>query len=111
MRSSSRTYLVRGVFHVNHVTGRMVMELGKNKKSYGAVTLSTRGQIAMPAQARRDFDIKPGEKLLVLDDLQEGIVLTKATIMACMMAAILKGLATMRDMLGTEPEDESERED
>lgn len=87
------------------------MELGKNKKSYGAVTLSTRGQIAIPAQARRDFDIKPGEKLLVLGDLQEGIVLTKATIMACMMAAILEGLATMRDMLGTEPEDESERED
>jgi len=40
------------------------MELAKNKESYGAVTLSTRGQITIPAQARRDFDIKPGEKLL-----------------------------------------------
>ena len=111
MRSSSRTYLVRSVFHVNHVTGRMVIELAKNKESYGPVTLSERGQTAIPAQARRDFDIKPGEKLPVLGDLQKGIVLTKATIMACMMAATLEGLATMRDMLATEPEDESERED
>jgi len=87
------------------------MELAKDKKFYGAVTVSERGQIAIPAQARRDFDIKPGEKLLVLADLTKGIVLTKATIMARMMAATLEGVATMKDMLGTEPEDESERED
>ncbi len=87
------------------------MELAKDKKFYGAVTVSERGQIAIPAQARRDFDIKPGEKLLVLADLRKGIVLTKATIMAGMMAATLEGLATMRDMLGIEPEDESEKED
>ncbi len=87
------------------------MELAKNKKFYGAVTVSTRGQIAIPAQARRDLHIKPGEKLLVLGDLEKGIVLTKATIMARMMAATLEGLATMRDGLGIDPEDESERED
>src|SRR5665647_415926 len=33
---------------------------------YGAVTVSERGQIALPAQARRDLGIKPGDKLLVL---------------------------------------------
>ena len=87
------------------------MELAKDKKFYGAVTVSERGQIAIPAQARRDFDIKPGEKLLVLADLTKGIVLTKATIMARMMAATLEGVATMKDMLGTEPEDESGKED
>jgi AbrB family looped-hinge helix DNA binding protein len=46
------------------------MELAKNKEFCGAVTLSTRGQITIPAQARRDLDINPGEKLLVLGDLQ-----------------------------------------
>src|SRR5665647_415923 len=35
---------------------------------YGAVTVSERGQIALPAQARRDLGIKPGDKLLVLGD-------------------------------------------
>ena len=86
------------------------MELAKNKKFYGAVTVSERGQIAIPAQARRDFDIKPGEKLLVLADLEKGIVLTKATIMARMMTATLEGMVTIRDILGIEAEDEYEKE-
>ena len=35
---------------------------------YGAVTVSERGQIAIPAQARLDLGIEPGDKLLVLGD-------------------------------------------
>lgn len=42
---------------------------------YGAVTVSERGQIALPAQARRDLGIEPGTKLLVLTDPQQGIAL------------------------------------
>lgn len=87
------------------------MELAENKKFYGTVTVSQRGQIAIPAQARRDFDIKPGEKLLVLADLEKGIVLTKATVMARMMTATLEGLAAIRDILGVEPERNSKNED
>ena len=33
---------------------------------YGWVTVSEKGQIALPAEARRDLDIKQGDKLLVL---------------------------------------------
>ncbi|PDP88704.1 AbrB family transcriptional regulator [Glycomyces fuscus] len=42
---------------------------------YGAVTVSERGQIAIPAKARRDLGISPGDKLLVLGDPQQGIAL------------------------------------
>ncbi|MDP4504011.1 AbrB/MazE/SpoVT family DNA-binding domain-containing protein [Nonomuraea turcica] len=42
---------------------------------YGAVTVSERGQIAIPAQARRDLGIRPGDKLLVLGDPQQGLAL------------------------------------
>ncbi|WDZ92659.1 AbrB/MazE/SpoVT family DNA-binding domain-containing protein [Nocardiopsis sp. HUAS JQ3] len=42
---------------------------------YGAVTVSERGQIAIPAKARRDLGIAPGDKLLVLGDPQQGIAL------------------------------------
>ena len=42
---------------------------------YGAVTVSERGQIALPAQARRDLGIKPGDKLLVLGDPEHGLAL------------------------------------
>ena len=32
---------------------------------YGSVTVGERGQIVIPAQARGDYEISPGEKLLV----------------------------------------------
>lgn len=42
---------------------------------YGAVTVSERGQIAIPAQARRDLGIGAGDKLLVLADPEQGLAL------------------------------------
>jgi len=42
---------------------------------YGAVTVSERGQISLPAKARRDLGISPGDKLLVLGDPQQGLAL------------------------------------
>ncbi|MDP3949492.1 AbrB/MazE/SpoVT family DNA-binding domain-containing protein [Microbacterium sp.] len=33
---------------------------------YGSVTVGERGQIVIPARARRDHDIAPGDKLIVL---------------------------------------------
>ncbi|GAA1109864.1 AbrB/MazE/SpoVT family DNA-binding domain-containing protein [Nocardiopsis composta] len=42
---------------------------------YGAVTVSERGQIVIPAQARRDLGIAPGAKLLVLGDPEQGLAL------------------------------------
>lgn len=48
------------------------------KRFYGAITVSDRGQIVIPAQARRDFGIEIGDKLLVFGDLEHGIALGKA---------------------------------
>lgn len=42
---------------------------------YGAVTVSERGQIVIPARARRDLGIAAGDKLLVLGDPQQGLAL------------------------------------
>ncbi|NKY58796.1 AbrB/MazE/SpoVT family DNA-binding domain-containing protein [Nocardia flavorosea] len=48
---------------------------------YGAVTVSERGQIAIPAQARRDHGIVPGDKLLVLGDPEQGLALMKLEVL------------------------------
>ncbi|WP_102144993.1 AbrB/MazE/SpoVT family DNA-binding domain-containing protein [Mycobacterium hubeiense] len=48
---------------------------------YGAVTVSERGQIAIPAQARRDHGISPGDKLLVLGDPEQGLALMKLEVL------------------------------
>jgi AbrB family looped-hinge helix DNA binding protein len=66
------------------------MELKKGKKFYGSVTVSDRGQISIPAEARRDFDIQTGDKLLVLADLEKGIVLTKSNFVLRMLDATLE---------------------
>jgi AbrB family looped-hinge helix DNA binding protein len=34
-------------------------------KVYGAVTMGERGQIVIPAEVRKSFHIKPGDKLIV----------------------------------------------
>lgn len=49
------------------------------KRFYGAITVSERGQIVIPAEARRDFNIEVGDKLLVLGDLEQGMALIKAS--------------------------------
>jgi AbrB family looped-hinge helix DNA binding protein len=49
------------------------------KRFYGAITVSDRGQIVIPADARRDFNIEVGDKLLVLGDLEQGLALVKAS--------------------------------
>jgi AbrB family looped-hinge helix DNA binding protein len=51
------------------------------KRFYGAVTVSDRGQIVIPASARRDFNIQVGDKLLVLGDLEQGLALIKPATM------------------------------
>ncbi len=49
------------------------------KRFYGSITVSDRGQIVIPAEARRDFNIEVGDKLLVLGDLDSGLALMKAS--------------------------------
>lgn len=49
------------------------MEIPEGKRFYGSVTVSERGQIVVPADARKDFDIKAGDKLLILGDLGQGL--------------------------------------
>jgi len=56
------------------------MEVSGGRRFYGTVTVSERGQIVIPAEARRDFDIKVGDKLLVLGDLSQGIAIAKASV-------------------------------
>ena len=53
----------------------------EGKRFYGAITVSERGQIVIPAGARRDFNIEVGDKLLVFGDLESGIAIIKASVL------------------------------
>ena len=83
------------------------MELKKGKKFYGSVTVSERGQIVIPAEARKDFDIKTGDKLLVLADLEKGIVFTKANFMLQMMEGTLNAMQKIESIVKPKENKES----
>lgn len=57
------------------------MEALESKKFYGSVTVSERGQIVIPIDARKDFGIKTGDKLLVFGDQERGIGIATFSIM------------------------------
>jgi len=57
------------------------MEAPESKKFYGSVTVSERGQIVIPIDARKDFGIKTGDKLLVFGDPERGIGIATFSIM------------------------------
>jgi AbrB family looped-hinge helix DNA binding protein len=84
------------------------MELKKGKKFYGSVTVSERGQIVIPADARKDFDIKTGDKLLVLADLEKGIVFTKANFMLQMMEGTLNAMQKIESIIKPEGKNKSQ---
>ena len=51
----------------------------KGKQIFGMVKVGDKGQIVIPAKARKIFDIKTGDNLIVLGDEFQGIALIKET--------------------------------
>lgn len=50
----------------------------KGKHVFGMVKVGEKGQIVIPAKARKVFDIKPGDNLVALGDEAQGIAILKA---------------------------------
>lgn len=50
----------------------------RGKHAFGIVSVGDKGQIVIPAKARKVFDIKAGDRLLVLGDEERGIAIVKA---------------------------------
>jgi AbrB family looped-hinge helix DNA binding protein len=57
------------------------MNAPEGRKFYGSVTIGERGQIVIPVDARKDFGMQPGDKLLVFGDLERGIGIATLDIM------------------------------
>lgn len=49
----------------------------KGKHVFGMVKVGDKGQIVIPATARKIFDIHPGDNLLILGDEEQGIAILK----------------------------------
>ena len=49
----------------------------KGKHVFGMVKVGDKGQIVIPAKARKIFDINPGDNLIILGDESQGIAIIK----------------------------------
>jgi AbrB family looped-hinge helix DNA binding protein len=67
---------------------------------FGTVTVGERGQISIPQEAREQYDIKPGDKLLVVSSLFGGVALIPEAIVTDLLESAysdaLKNLTTAK---------------
>ena len=56
-------------------------EIHEGKYLYAAVKVGERGQIVIPKDARKHFNIKAGDDLIVVGDIKKGIAITTIKIM------------------------------
>jgi AbrB family looped-hinge helix DNA binding protein len=65
---------------------------------YGTVKVGDRGQVVIPSKARKDFNIKPGDLLLVLAGRnRRGITMVKTDAMRAFASKVLRGLEKTAD--------------
>jgi len=65
---------------------------------YGTVKVGERGQIVIPSATRKEFDIKPGDFLLVVSTpIKDGFALIKAEVVQEMIRKMNMGLTGLHD--------------
>ena len=63
----------------------------RGKHMFGVVTVGDKGQIVIPVRARRVFNIKPGDQLMVLGDENSGLALLDARFFMSVAEGIKNG--------------------
>lgn len=72
----------------------------------GTVTIGDRGQIVIPAEARKKLGLHSGERLIVvIHPSEEGIMLLKIEAMRDMLNKMTLGLNIVESQLNANPED------
>lgn len=70
------------------------------QKFYGITTLSERGQIVIPQEARIDLDLNPGEKLIFMRVRNfPGLILIKADQIMNLLSTLTKDLIEMEKIV------------
>ena len=82
----------------------MVNDLLKERvpKFYGSTTVGERGQVVIPAEARKEFQIASATKLLVFGNKRAGVlVLTKADSVTEFLSRAMSMLTEFKENLKT----------
>jgi len=67
---------------------------------YGTATIGTKGQIVIPADAREDMSMQPGDKVVVFGIRERGMVgISPISSVEAMLAEMTEHLKTMRKVV------------
>lgn len=72
--------------------GKHLLGKPKGKHVFGTVKVGEKGQIVIPKEARIQFNIQPGDTLLVLGDDRHGIIVTRPDVIKDVAQQILDKL-------------------
>lgn len=68
-----------------------------DKKLYGTATVGTKGQIVIPADAREELNIKPGDRMYVMNAMHgSGIVLLKEEMLESLVQHMTEHIESFR---------------
>ena len=67
------------------------MQEKEGKYIFGVVKVGDKGQVVIPKDARKVYDIKPGDSLMLLGD-QRGMALLKTEIFQAVIDQAMEGL-------------------
>ena len=74
-----------------------------DEQFYGSVTVGERGQIVIPAEARKKYNIQPGDKILVVGHpTGNGLVLFKIDELRRISSALMSGLEKIESQMTDE---------
>lgn len=68
------------------------MATQKGKYFFGICKVGEKGQIVIPIEARKVFNIKPGDTLALFGDVKKGMAMTKTEVFAEAADSILGGI-------------------
>jgi AbrB family looped-hinge helix DNA binding protein len=79
----------------------MCASTSKNHKCFGTTTVGERGQIVIPAEARKSMELKAGDKLIVIGgEGNHPLVLIKADGLAETIAHLTEKVNFLKEMKG-----------
>lgn len=68
-------------------------KMTKNDRLYGTTTMGSRGQVVIPAEARRDLKLRPGDQLLVMGKFNRALGLVKIDELDALVDVIMKNFS------------------
>lgn len=74
------------------------MGIHGNKKLYGTATIGTKGQVVIPAEAREELNLNPGDRLYVINAMHGGgVVFLKEDMLEEMVDQMAKHIEGFRE--------------